>query len=96
MNRVDGVNSVTLAPAPVPVPSEQLTQQRELIQAIKALNKAELFGQNSELTFALDRETRRLVVRIVDRTTNELIRQIPPEYVLRLAEVLRTPGGQGA
>jgi flagellar protein FlaG len=48
-----------------------------------------MFGTNSELTFVLDRETHRPVVRIVDRATNEPIRQIPPEYVLRIAEDLR-------
>jgi uncharacterized FlaG/YvyC family protein len=31
-------------------------------------------------------------VRIVDRTTNEVIRQIPPEYVLRLAEDFKRDG----
>jgi uncharacterized FlaG/YvyC family protein len=30
------------------------------------------------------------VVRIVDRQTNEVIQQIPPEYVLRMAQELKT------
>ncbi len=91
MNIVDAVHSVgqPLAAVPASVPAERVAEQRELIQAVKALNAAELFGQNNELTFVLDRETRRPVVRIIDRNTNELIRQIPPEYVLRLAEDLK-------
>jgi len=91
MSSVDAVNSNN-PPAPAvaaPVPSEQLAQQRELIQAVKAVNAAELFGQNNELTFALDRQSRRAVVRIVDRKTNEVIQQIPAEYVLRMAERLK-------
>jgi len=56
---------------------------------VKAVNASGMFGTNSELTFVLDRETRRPVVRIVDRDTNELIRQIPPEYLLRIAEDLK-------
>jgi flagellar protein FlaG len=48
-----------------------------------------LFGQNSELTFVLDRETHRALVRLIDRKTNEVIRQIPPEYLLRMAQDLK-------
>lgn len=78
------------APATAGVPTVEVqAEDRELIQAVKALNATEMFGQNSELTFVLDRETRRPLVRIVDRETKEVIRQIPPEYALRIAEDLR-------
>lgn len=69
-----------------PVSTEKLAQQRELIQAVKALNGTELFGQNTELTFVFDRETRRALVRVVDKKTRQVTLQIPPEYVLRMAE----------
>jgi flagellar protein FlaG len=91
MNSVDAVNKLVNAPAPsaaTPIPSEQLAQQRELIQAVKAVNASELFGENSELTFAMDRKSQRPVVRILDRKTKEVLQQIPPEYVLRMAEGL--------
>ncbi len=92
MNSVDGIRSMgQMAPvAASPVPVERPPEQRELIRAVKALNAAEYFDHNSELTFVLDRQTRRPVVRIVDKNTNEVIRQIPPEYVLRLAEDLKS------
>jgi flagellar protein FlaG len=93
MNSVDSVGSTgqPLATAmSAPVTPEQKTQNREIIQAVKAVNNAELFGNNSELTFVLDRQTRRPIVRIMDRKTNEVIEQIPPEYVLRLAEDLKS------
>lgn len=93
---IDSLHSVgqPLAAAAVSLPIEKLSEHRELIQAVKALNAAELFGQNQELTFAVDRETRRPVVRIVDRKTNEVIRQIPPELVLRLAQDLSLLRGE--
>src|SRR6202795_1667665 len=59
--------------------------QRVLIQAVRSVNAAELFGENTELTFVLDRASRRAVVRIVDKQTHEVVDQIPAEYVLRLA-----------
>jgi flagellar protein FlaG len=86
---VQHLDGQTLAAAPLVVPAEKLTEQRELIQAVKAVNAAELFGQNSELTFVLDRETNRPTMRLIDRKTNEIIRQIPPEYLLRMAAELR-------
>jgi len=75
----------TVAPVASMTP-EMVAQQRDIIQAVKAINKSEMFGQDAELTFQLDRGTKRPVVRLVDRETKEVIRQIPPEYLLRLAE----------
>lgn len=60
--------------------------QRSLIHAVKALNAAEMFGQENELTFVVDRAAHRAVVRIVNKETREVVEQIPDEYVLRLAE----------
>ena len=88
---ITGVNGLGQAPisAPAPVTPEQLAENRDLVQAVKALNAAASFGENHELTFLLDRNSRLPVIRIVNKKTNELVDQIPPEYVLRLAEELR-------
>lgn len=82
-------------PLPVYAPASSETkpaETRQLIQAIKALNAAELFGENNELTFVLDRETNRPLVRIIDKETKEVIRQIPPEYALEVAKTLKLDG----
>jgi uncharacterized FlaG/YvyC family protein len=78
------------APASVPTaPVEQNTQNRDVIQAVKALNGAEMFGENNQLQFQKDPQTHRMVVRIVDRKTGEVVSQIPPEYALELAADLK-------
>ena len=64
--------------------------ERELIRAVKAINQAELFGSDRELTFVFDRETHRALVRIIDRETKEVITQIPPEHALQMARELLT------
>ncbi len=69
---------------------EQAAQDRAVITALKAMNKAELFGSDQELTFLLDRDTQRIVVRLVDRKTKEVIRQVPSEYILRAAAALES------
>jgi uncharacterized FlaG/YvyC family protein len=75
-------------PAPV-VPLDKATQNREVIQAVKALNGTEMFGPENELRYQQDPETRRLVVRVVNRKTQDLVSQVPAEYILRLSEDLR-------
>ncbi len=77
------------AAAPAPPDHAQAAENRNLVQAVKAVNSAETFGDQNELSFTLDRNTRLPVIRIVDRDTKKVIEQIPPEYVLRLAEELR-------
>ena len=69
---------------------QRATERRELVKAIKAINATEFFGENYELTFVMDRETHRPLMRIVDRQTREVIRQLPPEYTLRLAKEMRS------
>jgi len=62
---------------------------REVIQAVRAVNASGKLGDRNELTFSLDRRTRRPVITIVNRDTNEVVDQIPSEQLLRLAENLK-------
>jgi flagellar protein FlaG len=73
----------------VAAPQQDLKERLALIQAVRAVNETSFYGQRSELTFSVDRDTRRSVVRIVDKKTREVIEQIPTEQVLRLAEELK-------
>jgi uncharacterized FlaG/YvyC family protein len=68
------------------------TENREIIQAVRAVNASVKLGDSNELTFSLDRQTRRPVIKIVNRKTNEVVQQIPNEQVLRLAEDLKLAG----
>ena len=81
------------ATAPV-APVEHPTEHRDVVQAVKALNATEMFGEENELTFQMDRQTRRMVVQIVNRQTKEVISQIPAEYVLRLNQDLASHEGR--
>ena len=78
-----------IASAPQPVPHEQAVERQQLIQAVKEVNKSEMLGENNELTFMVDRQTRNAVVRVVNRKTGEVVFQIPPDYILRMAEELK-------
>jgi flagellar protein FlaG len=62
---------------------------REVIQAVRAVNASGKLGDRNQLNFSLDRRTRRPVITIVNRDTNEVVDQIPSEQVLRLADDLK-------
>jgi uncharacterized FlaG/YvyC family protein len=70
-----------------PVVSKPTTQdQKALIQAVKTVNAAELFGQENETTFIIDRAARIAVVRVVNKKTGEVVQQIPTQQLLKMAE----------
>jgi len=82
--------SLQVLPTVAPVTgTEKLAEHREVIQAVKAVNGAELLGEDNELTFQMDRQTQRMVVRVVNRKTGDVVSQVPPDYVLRLAAEVR-------
>ncbi|MCA2968948.1 MAG: flagellar protein FlaG [Acidobacteriaceae bacterium] len=76
------------APAPPDLERQQLEERKELVRAVKAINESAAFGENYELTFVFDRPNQRTLVRIIDRETKEVIRQLPAEYALRVASQL--------
>ena len=63
-------------------------QREELGQAVSKLND---FVQNvqRDLQFEVDNESGQTIVRVVDQSTQEVIRQMPDEVALRLAEKLQ-------
>jgi uncharacterized FlaG/YvyC family protein len=88
---VNALSRVTQgAPASaIPVAVDSAAQNRQVVQAVKALNKSEMFGSDNGLEFERDPESKRWVVKVVNRTTGDVVSQIPPEYVLRLADDLK-------
>ncbi len=63
-----------------------------LEEAVRNLN-ASLAERSVGVRFELDADTDRMVVKVVDRASGELIRQMPTEEVLRLAKVLGQAAG---
>jgi flagellar protein FlaG len=88
---ITGVNrSIQTAPATAaPLPVDHAAGNREVVQAVKALNETEMFGQDNQLRFQKDPRTGRIVVKVVNNKTNEVVSQIPAEYLLSLAQDLK-------
>jgi uncharacterized FlaG/YvyC family protein len=86
---ISSIGSQVSAPVE-PAPPRRLTdEQRTVIQAVKAVNGAGLFGGENQLTYVIDPASKRVVVRIVNRETGKLVDQIPAEYLLRMAEEVK-------
>lgn len=68
--------------------------QSTLIHAVRSVNDNEMFGSENELTFAIDRAARLVVIRLVNKSTREVVEQIPGGIVLQLAEELNTQHGK--
>ncbi len=87
-------SSIPSIPQTVSDPRDSIQIQaanREVIQAVRAVNASDKLGDKNELTFSLDRHSRRPIVKIVNRDTKEVVEQIPSEQVLLLAESLTQP-----
>jgi len=88
---VNALSRITqaLPAAATALPTDNAAENRQVVQAVKALNKSEMFGEDNNLEFRRDPDTKRMVVKVVNSKTGDVISQIPPEYVLRLAEDLK-------
>lgn len=75
-------------PATTPVDPKVAANNRVLSEAVKTLNEAGAAGGSHQFSIAIDPATREAVVRIVDSATNELVEQLPSEYILRVAQQL--------
>ena len=87
-------SSIPSIPPTVSDPKDSIQIQaanREVIQAVRAVNASDKLGDKNELTFSLDRRTRRVIITIVNRDTKAVVDQIPNEQVLHLAENLQQP-----
>jgi flagellar protein FlaG len=64
----------------------------QVAEAVKEAN-ASLQSCSVGLRFEMDEDTDKLIVKVVDRESGEVIRQIPSEEVVRIAKVLgEAPG----
>jgi flagellar protein FlaG len=88
VERTTGQSTSVAATTAAAQTAKDRAEHRELIHAVKAVNASGVMGSDQELTFSLDRQAKRMIVKVVDRKTKEVLLQIPDEQVLRMAEML--------
>lgn len=100
VTRVEGTRPVEAAQtiaANQPRSARQTKQAESGPQAEKheepAISPASTFKQYS-LSFRFEKELNRVVVKVLDAETGEIVREIPPESLIRVLKQLRQlPGG---
>ncbi|MFN7993812.1 MAG: flagellar protein FlaG [Bryobacteraceae bacterium] len=85
LSRLNRIASVS----PVLPETNFVAQHRDVVKAVQALNKAEMFGAGYELSFSLDSKTQEAVVQIVDKKSRQVIAQVMPPHILEAAQQLR-------
>ena len=76
------------APVAAAAAQESLGPMRELVIAIRTLNRPEFLERGLEWRLRRGAPGRRTLVDLVDRGTGEIFDQLPPEQVLRMAAEL--------
>jgi len=82
-------------PAAQDVPDGQAATSERLKAAVAAANR-QLEQTNREMTFVFDDRLGRMLVKIVDTSTNAVVRQVPSEDMLAAARALSQGRTRGA
>ena len=83
------------APAPAPVKASSIDPQdlhRQLEDAVSVLNK-QMEHTGTSLSFSVDEALGRSIVKVVNKDSGELVRQIPGEDVVRVARSIESLKG---
>lgn len=80
-------DTTSVEPTSVVQQSSAVPSMDQLNQAVKEINKA-MESMSSGLEFAIDPDSHRTLVKIVDQKTQEVIRQIPSKQTLEIAQAL--------
>lgn len=55
--------------------------EKAVLEAIERANKSAI-GASTKVEFSIHEKTKQIMVKVLDRESNELIREIPPEKIL--------------
>ncbi|MDQ2077347.1 flagellar protein FlaG [Marinimicrobium sp. ABcell2] len=90
-----GASGKSLPPVPAPAKPSTAVQNKEALENIRESLRSAVAQMNEyvqstqrDLQFSYDEELSSTVVRVLDRQTKEVIRQIPDEIFLKLARNL--------
>jgi flagellar protein FlaG len=83
------LDTVAAVKAPAAVPTLD-----QLSHAVSQLNKSAQ-AKSQGLEFSIDNDSKRTVVKVIDQTTKEVLRQIPTPEALEIAKSLESKSGTG-
>lgn len=87
-----GTNGKDIAANGDPLPHDGSKQAKKVEQAVNQVNEY-VQKLSRDLHFTVDEDSGRTVIKVLDSETKEVIRQIPPEELLRIATYMTEGGG---
>ncbi len=82
------ITSAQIANPVAQAESTKKTYMREQVnQAVEAINKT-IQAASQNLEFSVDKDTRDVIVKVIDQQTKQVLRQIPTEEALDIAKSL--------
>jgi flagellar protein FlaG len=78
----EGVGAARQAPAQAPTPAQHGSTYAAVVERLGYKNK------NVRLDFSKDQETGEIVLKVVDRDSGEVVRELPPEELRHVAKIL--------
>lgn len=69
------------------------SQSREIPEVVDKLNTLGSQIANTKISFSIDSETGKPIVRVINKETGQIIRQLPPEDLLKLVDNLQNLTG---
>jgi flagellar protein FlaG len=78
---------VAVVAAAPQAPQEAKPSRQQLDEAVKAVNDF-VNPVNNSLQFRVDDDTGKTIVKVIDKATNEVIRQFPSEEMIAIAKAL--------
>jgi flagellar protein FlaG len=85
-NGVAGSRAQAEAP-PVPLPAPAIPAAADVAKAVLRANHA-MSAMAASVQFFVDPETKTMVVKVVDTTNNEVLRQVPAQEMLDIARAI--------
>ncbi len=70
------------------LPAKSIPSSEQVAEALNVVNKAAVFEQRS-LSFMMDETSGRSIIKVMDKSTDQLIRQIPSEELLKVAQDIK-------
>ncbi len=83
------VRNTTPAPGTTPTPVEK--EAPELQAAVETV-KAKVNDLQRQLQFTVDEDSGRTIITVIDRESGKIVRQIPPEELLQIADRIASGG----
>ncbi|QRM20479.1 hypothetical protein GBK02_14340 [Dechloromonas sp. TW-R-39-2] len=85
--RAEAEKATELAPTPETKKSVREIQKEDVKKAVDDVQNF-VNTKNQDILFSIDEDLGKTVVKVVDRSTKELIRQFPSEDMLQIAKAL--------